>query len=133
MDNRSNNWLKIGLIITNILFLLGFVFNDKAVYFKNEKARHIWKGIVQLSFFALLGLFTSVWWAFVGAISYWILFDMIYNVVTLKKPLWYVGATAQIDLLFWKLFGKIAPVMMIIVKLSFLAFFIYILLTESHN
>lgn len=112
-------------IFSGILFLIGFIFNDKAVYFKNEKARHIWKGIVQLSFFILLGLFTSVWWAFFGAICYWILFDMIYNVVTLKKPLLYVGATAQIDLLFWKIFGKKAPIMMLIIKLSFLVFFIY--------
>lgn len=88
---------------------------------------------MQLGFFTLLGAFTSFWTAGIGAVIYWILFDMAYNKVTLKKPLLYVGKTAQIDLLFWKIFGKLAPVMMLVIKLSLLAFLIYMTIKQKDN
>lgn len=99
-------WVWLGIVL---IFTLTFVMHDRAVYFKDEPARHIWKGLLQGEFFALIGMLAGLWIAVAGAALYWIVFDMVYNVVTLKKPLLYVGRTAQIDLFFHRVFGKLAP------------------------
>lgn len=117
MKRKKRIWFWLGAAL---VFAVTFVLHDQAVFQKNEAARHIWKGVLQGEFFALFGALAGFWLALAGAALYWIAFDIIYNLLVVKKPLLYVGRTAQIDMFFRRIFGRAAGVAMLFIKVVFL-------------
>jgi hypothetical protein len=59
--------------------------------YEHNKKWHIWKGINHLSVY---GFFSMVFFA----TAFWFGFDILCNVIVLKRPAFYVGQTAQTDL-----------------------------------
>ena len=127
---RNKKWLWAG--IATVIFAITFVFHDKAVYFGNESARHILKGLLQAEVFTLIGLLAGLWIALAGAVMYWIIFDAVYNKVTLKKSIFYVGRTAQIDVFFRRIFGNLAGGAMFAIKIILLTFLIIKILNNEN-
>jgi hypothetical protein len=66
--------------------------------YEQNKKWHFWKGINHLSVYVLV-------WSLYGflpmvffATAFWFGFDILCNVIVLKRPAFYVGKTAQTDL-----------------------------------
>lgn len=110
-------------IIIFILFTFGFIYHDKAVYDNENKKRHFYKGLIQLCFFGLVMVNTSVYIGIFFMALYWALFDSIYNKAVLKKDFFYVGVTSFIDKAFLKVFGKKAGEVMLSIKVLVAAIF----------
>jgi hypothetical protein len=65
--------------------------------YDNNKLWHKWKGINHLSLYGLLFLGFGFKTMLMFAVSFWALFDVLVNVVVLKRPPFYVGITAGTD------------------------------------
>jgi hypothetical protein len=65
--------------------------------YDNNKLWHKWKGINHLSLYGLLFLGFGFKTMLMFAVSFWALFDVLVNVVVLKRPPFYVGTTAGTD------------------------------------
>lgn len=90
--------------------------HDKAVYDKENRKRHFWKWWVQIAFFAAFAIFINPMVAFVMVTTYWIMFDLGYNLVVVKRDPFYVGTVAFSDRMFRSVFGKYAGQAMLFVK-----------------
>ena len=77
-------------------------------YTKNKKW-HFWKGLNHLSVYVLIwslyGFFSMVFFA----TAFWFGFDILCNVIVLKRPAFYVGVTANTD----KFIRKVAEIIKI--------------------
>jgi len=65
--------------------------------YDNNKLWHKWKGINHLSLYGLLFLGFGFKTMLMFAVSFWALFDVLVNVVVLKRPPFYMGTTADTD------------------------------------
>lgn len=87
-----------------------YAISKEEAYIENKKW-HIWKGINHLSVYVLVwslyGFFSMVFFA----TAFWFGFDILCNIIVLKRPAFYVGQTAQTDLFIRKVaeFIKIKP------------------------
>jgi len=65
--------------------------------YANNKIWHKWKGINHLSLYLVLFLGFGLKIALGFAVLFWALFDVLINIVVLKRPPFYVGITADTD------------------------------------
>ena len=65
--------------------------------YANNKLWHKWKGINHISLYGLLFLGFGFKTMLMFAVSFWALFDVLINIVVLKRPPFYVGITAGTD------------------------------------
>ena len=65
--------------------------------YANNKLWHKWKAINHISLYGLLFLGFGFKTMLMFAVSFWALFDVLVNVVVLKRPPFYVGITAGTD------------------------------------
>ena len=65
--------------------------------YANNKLWHKWKAINHISLYGLLFLGFGFKTMLMFAVSFWALFDVLVNVVVLKRPPFYVGITASTD------------------------------------
>ena len=79
-------------------------------YTKNKKW-HFWKGLNHLSVYVLVWSHYGFWSMVFFATSFWFGFDILCNVIVLKRPAFYVGVTADTDKFIRKIAGivKIKP------------------------
>lgn len=63
----------------------------------NNKLWHKWKGINHISLYGLLLLGFGFKTMLIFAVAFWALFDVLINVVVLKRPPFFVGTTADTD------------------------------------
>jgi len=92
--------------------------NDKA-----DKANvrwHFFKGVMQLDFFALVGLYSTWPIALIGASLFWIFHDLIINIKGLEVTVFRVGTTAWLDRMIRKYGTKFDELEMMIIKVLFL-------------
>jgi len=116
--------MTIFLTIVFLVHLISWVlyqkhqFKERDLYatdshnaYEHNKKWHIWKGINHLSVYVLVwslyGFFSMIFFA----TAFWFGFDILCNVIVLKRPAFYVGQTAQTDLFIRKVaeFIKIKP------------------------
>ena len=78
---------------------------------EQNKKWHFWKGINHLSVYAVLWGTFGFYAMFVFATCFWLGFDILINVIVLKRPAFYVGVTADTDKFIRKIaeFIKIKP------------------------
>lgn len=92
--------------------------------YEHNKKWHIWKGINHLSVYVLVwslyGFFSMVFFA----TAFWFGFDILCNIIVLKRPAFYVGVTADTD----KFIRKIAEIVKIKPELASVLIKIIILL-----
>ena len=93
-----------------------FQFKERDLYstdshnaYEANKKWHFWKGINHLSVYAVLWATFSFYAMFVFATCFWLGFDILINVIVLKRPAFYVGKTADTD----KFLRKIAELIKI--------------------
>jgi hypothetical protein len=65
--------------------------------YEQNKKWHFWKGINHLSVYAVLWGTFGFYAMFVFATCFWLGFDILINVIVLKRPAFYVGKTADTD------------------------------------
>ena len=65
--------------------------------YANNKLWHKWKAINHISLYGLLFLGFGFKTMLMFAVLFWALFDVLVNVVVLKRPPFYVGITAGTD------------------------------------
>jgi hypothetical protein len=65
--------------------------------YANNKLWHKWKAINHISLYGLLFLGFGFKTMLMFAVSFWALFDVLVNIVVLKRPPFYVGITAGTD------------------------------------
>jgi hypothetical protein len=65
--------------------------------YEHNKKWHIWKGINHLSVYAVLWGTFGFYAMFIFATCFWLGFDILINVIVLKRPAFYVGKTADTD------------------------------------
>jgi hypothetical protein len=84
--------------------------NPQEAYEQNKKW-HFWKGINHLSVYAVLFLAFGFKIMLAFATCFWFGFDILCNVIVLKRPAFYVGVTADTDKFIRKVaeFIKIKP------------------------
>jgi len=84
--------------------------NPQEAYEQNKKW-HFWKGINHISVYAVLFLAFGFKTMLVFATAFWFGFDILCNVIVLKRPAFYVGVTADTDKFIRKVgeFIKIKP------------------------
>jgi hypothetical protein len=107
------------IIFLTIVFLIHLIswvlyqkhqFNERDLYatqpqeaYEHNKKWHIWKGINHLSVYVLVwslyGFLSMVFFA----TAFWFGFDILCNIIVLKRPAFYVGKTAQTDLFIRKI------------------------------
>ena len=82
-----------------------FQFKERDLYstqpqeaYAQNKKWHFWKGINHLSVYVLVWSLYGFWSMLLFATSFWFGFDILCNVIVLKRPAFYVGKTAQTDL-----------------------------------
>lgn len=116
--------MTIFLTIVFLVHLISWVlyqkhqFNERDFYatkpqeaYAQNKKWHFWKGINHLSVYVLIwslyGFFSMVFFA----TAFWFGFDILCNVIVLKRPAFYVGVTADTDKFIRKIaeFVKIKP------------------------
>jgi len=85
-----------------------FTSQPKEAYKQNKKW-HFWKGINHLSIYVLIWSLYGFFSMLLFATSFWFGFDILCNILVLKKPIFYVGITAQTD----KFIRKIADLIKI--------------------
>jgi hypothetical protein len=73
-----------------------YAISKEEAYIENKKW-HIWKGINHLSVYAVLWETFGFYAMFVFATCFWLGFDILINVIVLKRPAFYVGVTADTD------------------------------------
>jgi len=79
--------------------------------YEQNKKWHFWKGINHLSVYVLVWSLYGFWSMFLFATAFWFGFDILCNVIVLKRPAFYVGVTADTDKFIRKVaeFIKIKP------------------------
>ncbi len=84
--------------------------NSQEAYEQNKKW-HFWKGINHISVYAVLFLAFGFQTMLAFATCFWFGFDILCNVIVLKRPAFYVGVTADTDKFIRKVaeFIKIKP------------------------
>ena len=84
--------------------------NAQEAYEQNKKW-HFWKGINHISVYVLVWSLYDFWSMFLFATAFWFGFDILCNVIVLKRPAFYVGITADTDKFIRKVaeFIKIKP------------------------
>jgi hypothetical protein len=70
--------------------------NPQEAYEQNKKW-HFWKGINHISVYAVLFLAFGFQTMLAFATAFWFGFDILCNVIVLKRPAFYVGVTAETD------------------------------------
>ena len=65
--------------------------------YANNKLWHKWKAINHISLYGLLFLGFGFKTMLIFAVSFWALFDVLVNIVVLKRPPLFVGTTADTD------------------------------------
>lgn len=116
--------MTIFLTIVFLVHLISWVlyqkhqFNERDLYatkpqeaYAQNKKWHFWKGINHLSVYVLVWSLYGFWSMLFFAISFWFGFDILCNVIVLKRPAFYVGVTADTDKFIRKIaeFVKIKP------------------------
>jgi hypothetical protein len=102
--------MTIFLTIVFLVHLISWVlyqkhqFNERDLYatqpqeaYAQNKKWHFWKGINHLSVYAVLWATFGFYAMFVFATCFWLGFDILCNVILLKRPAFYVGVTADTD------------------------------------
>lgn len=115
------------IIFLTIVFLVHLIswvlyqkyqFNERDLYatkpqeaYAQNKKWHFWKGINHLSVYVLVWSLYGFWSMLFFATSFWFGFDILCNVIVLKRPAFYVGVTADTDKFIRKIAGliKIKP------------------------
>lgn len=115
------------IIFLTIVFLVHLIswvlyqkhqFNERDLYatkpqeaYAQNKKWHFWKGINHLSVYVLIWSLYGFWSMLFFAIFFWFGFDILCNVIVLKRPAFYVGVTADTDKFIRKIAGfiKIKP------------------------
>jgi hypothetical protein len=79
--------------------------------YEHNKKWHISKGINHLSVYVLVWSLYGFWSMLLFATSFWFGFDILCNIIVLKRPAFYVGLTAETDKFIRKIaeFIKIKP------------------------
>jgi len=79
--------------------------------YEQNKKWHFWKGINHISVYAVLFLAFGFKTMLAFATYFWLGFDILCNVIVLKRPAFYVGVTADTDKFIRKVaeFIKIKP------------------------
>lgn len=103
--------MKIFLTIVFLVHLISWVlyqkhqFKERDLYatqpqeaYAQNKKWHFWKGINHLSVYILVWSLHGFWSMILFATYFWFGFDILCNVIVLKRPAFYVGKTAQTDL-----------------------------------
>lgn len=87
-----------------------YAIKPQEAYAQNKKW-HSWKGINHLSVYVLVWSLYGFWSMLFFSTSFWFGFDILCNVIVLKKPAFYVGVTADTDKFIRKIAGilKIKP------------------------
>ena len=116
--------MTIFLTIVFLVHLISWVlyqkhqFKERDLYetkpqeaYAQNKKWHFWKGINHLSVYVLVWSLYGFWSMLFFAISFWFGFDILCNVIVLKRPAFYVGVTADTDKFIRKIAGfiKIKP------------------------
>lgn len=116
--------MTIFLIIVFLVHLISWVLYQKHQFLERDlyatqpqeaytqnKKWHFWKGINHLSVYVLVWSLYGFWSMLFFATSFWFGFDILCNVIVLKRSAFYVGQTAQTDLFIRKIaeFIKIKP------------------------
>jgi len=114
--------MTIFLTIVFLVHLISWVlyqkyqFKERDLYeiqpqeaYTQNKKWHFWKGINHLSVYAVLWATFGFYAMFVFATCFWLGFDILINVIVLKRPAFYVGKTADTD----KFLRKIAELIKI--------------------
>ena len=65
--------------------------------YEANKKWHFWKGINQLSVYGMVFLGFGFKMMMIFAVLFWAAFDVLVNVIVLKRPPFYVGVTADTD------------------------------------
>jgi hypothetical protein len=65
--------------------------------YEQNKKWHFWKGINHISVYVLVWSLYGFWLMFLFATAFWFGFDILCNVIVLKRPAFYVGVTADTD------------------------------------
>lgn len=103
--------MTIFLTIVFLVHLISWVlyqkhqFKERDLYatqpqeaYAQNKKWHFWKGINHLSVYVLVWSLYGFMSMLLFATSFWFGFDILCNVIVLKRPAFYVGKTAQTDL-----------------------------------
>ena len=116
--------MTIFLTIVFLVHLISWVlyqkhqFKERDLYstdshnaYEANKKWHFWKGINHLSVYVLVWSLYGFWSMLFFATSFWFGFDILCNVIVLKRPAFYVGVTADTDKFIRKVaeFIKIKP------------------------
>ena len=116
--------MTIFLTIVFLVHLISWVlyqkhqFNERDLYatkpqeaYIQNKKWHFWKGINHLSVYVLVWSLYGFWSMLFFATSFWFGFDILCNIIVLKRPAFYVGVTADTDKFIRKIAGfiKIKP------------------------
>jgi hypothetical protein len=116
--------MTIFLTIVFFVHLISWVlyqkhqFNERDLYaskpqeaYEQNKKWHFWKGINHISVYVLVWSLYDFWSMFLFATAFWFSFDILCNVIVLKRPAFYVGVTADTDKFIRKVaeFIKIKP------------------------
>ncbi len=99
------------LVIIFFLYLISWVYYQKFQFkerdlvntypdlaYEANKKWHIWKGINHLGVYIAIWAAYGFWNMVIFGTAFWILFDMLCNIIVLKRHAFYVGKTAQTDL-----------------------------------
>ena len=102
--------MTIFLTIVFLVHLISWVlyqkhqFNERDLYaskpqeaYEQNKKWHFWKGINHISVYVLVWSLYGFWSMFLFATAFWLGFDILCNVIVLKRPAFYVGVTADTD------------------------------------
>jgi hypothetical protein len=114
--------MTIFLTIVFLVHLISWVlyqkhqFKERDLYatqpqeaYAQNKKWHFWKGINHISVYAVLFLAFGFQTMLAFATAFWFGFDILCNVIVLKRPAFYVGVTADTD----KFIRKIAELIKI--------------------
>jgi len=116
---------SIALVVLMIVHLISWVVYQKhqflerdlvhsdpeTAYQKHNKGWHFWKGINHISVYGMLYFGFGFKWMMIFAVLFWAGFDILVNVVVLKRKALHVGKTADTDLFIRKVSNiiKISP------------------------
>jgi hypothetical protein len=128
-------WIDIGLFLLCIIFTVAYGIRNSFQFLENKyrftdkdrslKYNHYWhyaQATVQLTFFVAVGTKAGFWIAFIGAASFWLLFDVIVNTFGLGQSAFYVGQTALLDRMIRKYFTRHDEIELAVIKVFVLAF-----------
>lgn len=97
------------IILFTLMYVISWVFYSKYQFIERDyspkldisksasKKWHFWKGVNQIAFFGIIFSSTTLLLTVLLGIWYWVLFDILINVIALNKEAFYVGETSFID------------------------------------